>query len=182
MARTLGEPHQLSRSLAGAAIAAGLKDDFGRATVYLEEALALMRARDDSKAIVTTLASLAVFALGLADAERASVHLRESIALAGDLGLDHLYIALLLCACGLAAVRRDWARAVRWHGAMKAGEELLDEQVDPFDARIVSPLIAQAIAHLTSDEAAAAAEAGRALTPAEALAEAGRWLAEPGRR
>jgi hypothetical protein len=85
--------------------------------------------------------------------------------------------SLLEVCAGLAASRRDWARAALFFGTAEAQNELTGLRRDPTDEAFLVPLVAAARDSLGPAAFLAAEAEGRALSYAEALAEAGRWLA-----
>src|SRR6266568_5966332 len=100
-ARDAGDTHQISLALLNLGELARKRGDVARATAFLEEALADVRAIDMTWGIANILTLLGHLARGQQDYERAKVRYRESLALYHRLG-NATYSAW--CLEGIAAV------------------------------------------------------------------------------
>jgi tetratricopeptide (TPR) repeat protein len=100
-AKDAGDPHQISLALLNLGELARKRGDVARATEFLEEALADVRAIDMTWGIANILTLLGHLARGQQDYERAKVRYRESLALYHRLG-NATYTAW--CLEGIAAV------------------------------------------------------------------------------
>ena len=133
--------------------------------------------RDDPTSALCTLANLARNAIALRVEARAVQYLREAVA-TGSARASILTTQPILVYCaGLAALREEWALALRLSGAAALHREqhgLLENYVDaPFHAASMAP----ARAALGDRAADAAFATGRALSTEAALREAEAWLA-----
>jgi tetratricopeptide (TPR) repeat protein len=100
-AKDAGDPHQISLALLNLGELARKRGDVARATEFLEEALANVRAIDMTWGIANILTMLGHLARQQQDYERAKVRYRESLALYHRLG-NATYTAW--CLEGIAAV------------------------------------------------------------------------------
>ena len=133
--------------------------------------------RDDPTSALCTLANLARNAIALRAEARAVQYLREAVATGAARASILTTQPILVYCAGLAALREEWALALRLSGAAASHREqhgLLEHYVDaPFHAASMAP----ARAALGDRAADAAFATGRALSTEAALREAEAWLA-----
>jgi predicted ATPase/transcriptional regulator with XRE-family HTH domain/Tfp pilus assembly protein PilF len=109
--RSAGAPAVRARALQGAGGLAWSQGDYARATVLLEESLALSRDLNDKPAMVDSLVNLGIVAYEQGEYARAMVLHEESLALCSELG-DKRDIAYSLINLGIVAYEQgDYARA-----------------------------------------------------------------------
>ena len=120
--------------------------------------------------------NLARNAIALRTEVKAVHYLRGLTAMAGRTYAVPVAVSLLSNCAGLAALRNEWALALRWSGAADSTRErhgLADFHVDVrFHAASMAP-VREALGAI---DAAATLEAGRALDVDTALHEAEAWL------
>jgi predicted ATPase/DNA-binding winged helix-turn-helix (wHTH) protein len=121
------------------------------------------------------LGNLARNAIALRAEAVAIRYLREVVAIAGGKYEHHAAAALLWSCAGLAALRGEWVRALRWGGAATACQERYN-LFDSVDARFNARSISTAREALGTEAADAALAAGRALSTETALREVEAWL------
>jgi hypothetical protein len=86
-------------------------------------------------------------------------------------------VIMLELLAALACLEGAWRAAARFHGAATAVSDRIDFHLEPVDAEAVDPVIARARIALGEDAFAAFTVEGRALSRADAFAEAAAWLA-----
>jgi tetratricopeptide (TPR) repeat protein len=140
---------------------------------YLE---ALGGCSGDPAGALWTLSLLARNAIALRAEAKAVRYLREAVATGAARHSILTTQPILMCCSGLAALREEWAFALRLSGAAASHREqhgLLDDYLDAqFDAASMAP----AREALGADAADAAFAAGRAMSADAALREAEDWL------
>jgi predicted ATPase/DNA-binding SARP family transcriptional activator len=172
-------PHAyyLPSILASAGIVATGEGDYDAAAGHLEESVALHRAEGDGWALSLPLRSLGLVALRRGEYGRAVAMLRESLAVLGErVDVWFLTRSLYLLATAVA-LRGHPLRAARLFGAQEALGATAGAAVLPYHREDYARGIAAVRAGLDEGTLAAAWGEGRALTHAQALAEA---LATPG--
>ncbi len=103
--------------------------------------------------------------------EAARTMLLDAIAITEAIGSRRLGQSVFEVVAGLAVLRKDWARAARFYGIAEAEAAQTGLRRDPADEAFLSPRIAKARKAMGAAFAAAESR-GRALSYAEALAEA----------
>ena len=128
------------------------------------------RTVSDRLGIVRSLAALGAAALGLGDSRAARRHHERGVALLGELG-DRAYLAYCLAGLAVGAAREGRpGPAARLSGAAAAQLEALGAGEEHLHGLDHATWLARARAALGPARFAAAVAAGRALTPAEAVA------------
>ena len=122
------------------------------------------------------LSALARNAITLRGAAKALRYLRAAVATGAARHSILTTLPILLYGAGLAALREEWALALRLSGAAESLQELHGYGDDPIDAQFHAHAIAPARAALDATAADTALAAGRALSADEALREAEAWL------
>jgi len=157
---TLGQLHRIEGDLAAAEAAS-------------RHVLALARELDDRQSIGFELLNLAMIAILRDDAADARSLLREIAAIDAEIGDKTLAQGMLDVAAGLAVLRGDAAGAARFHGAAEAQLGRAGARRDPADEAFVATVVGRARAELGKQAFDSAAEAGRAIPLAAALASLG---------
>ena len=176
--RVVGRQRDIASAHINLGVVAILSGDLERATETLSEALAAARQAGDRDLIATTLANLASVALHRRAITQAEALGREALALYRDLGDPRR------CAVGLeglaasAGLAGNGERAARLLGASSALREGLGTPAASHEREEVEMMVAEARATLGEERWAAALAAGAALTPAAAIAEALRTVAQ----
>jgi tetratricopeptide (TPR) repeat protein len=142
-----------------------------------EDVLAIARDIGDREIAAIGLLNLAMVSIGRGTPERVPGMLLEVLDIAEDLGWRPAGQSVLEVCAGLAASRTEWAQAVRFFGAAEAQTGKSGLHRDPADDAFLAPLIAGAREALGPAASNGADAAGRALSYAQAMAEARIWLA-----
>ena len=122
LARQLDNQHQVYGCLCGLGEAHSLEDRFELAEAAYLEALAVLRGTTMDDSVV--LGNLARNAIALRAESRAVQYLREVVAISREYaGLDPDHPAIPLHCSGLAALREEWAFALRLSGAAESHRE-----------------------------------------------------------
>ncbi len=147
-AKDAGDPHQISLALLNLGELARKRGDVARATEFLEEALANVRAIDMTWGIANILTLLGHVARQQQDYERAKVRYRESLALYHRLG-NATYMAW--CLEGIAAVacaEGGYERATRLCAAAAALRVAAQTPLPPAEQEDVDKVVMTARAGL----------------------------------
>jgi predicted ATPase/transcriptional regulator with XRE-family HTH domain len=156
---------------------AAAEGDAARAWALYEESLHLRREDGDAATAGICLGDLGNLARAQGDAARARALWRESLGIArGRLGHGWLLSWSLGNVATLLAQEGDHAAAARLAGAAVAAHRFFPQSIDPDERADYRAALAAARAALGAEAFAARWEAGQALTPAEAVAEAERAL------
>ncbi len=143
-----------------------------RARALLEETLEILRPRDDHWARAMSSAQLGLVELAMGEIACARALLAESAALQLSIR-NPLYLPWCLEGlAGVAVAQGEWARAARLSGAREALSARLGFPLPPAHATGYAATLAAVRAALDDATFAAAREAGLALTPDQAIAEA----------
>jgi predicted ATPase len=179
--RELGDKRGITLSLGNLGIVAQLQRDYAAARALLEESLALRRELGDKRGIAMSLGSLGLVAQEQGDYAAARALLEESLILRRELG-DKWGIALALAGLGAVAVESATRgsstepgaaeRGVRLLGAVAVLLENISALLDTNDRLPYARAIAAARARLGDEVFQRAWEAGRAMTPEQAIAYA----------
>jgi len=146
--------------------------DLAGALACYEESLAIWRPRGDSWGIGLALLNLGQMALRSGDAQRAGELLKEGLPMSVELG-DRARIADYLNAIGrLAAAAGQWSSAARLLSAAAARYQSLAIEQFPGHRGDYDHAVATARAGLGDEAFMAAWDAGQALLPEHAVAEA----------
>ena len=140
---------------------------------YLE---ALPGLGDDRVNAASAFSNLARNAIALRAEAKAVHYLREMAAIAARKYTVPVAVCFLSNCADLAALREEWARALRWSGAADSTREQHGFSGDYVDARFHARAMAPAREALDASASAAALAAGRALNIDAALREAEAWL------
>ncbi len=174
LARQLDNQHLISGCLCGLGEVHSLEDRFELAEAAYLEALAVLRGTTMDDPVV--LGNLARNAIALRAESKAIRYLRKIVAISQG-KYENYFVAVLLRNCaGLAALRGEWAQALRFGGAATAFEER-HNFFDFVDARFRVRSMSTAREAVGADQADAAFAAGRALGSDTAIREAEAWLA-----
>ena len=178
LAEKQGDKRALASANSTLAQLCRMEGDLAAAERRYGHALALARELGDRESIAVGLLNLAMVAVVQGSGEEARNSLLEAMAIAGEIGSKPAGQSALDVSAGLAALRKDWARAARLFGAAEAQIVQTGLQREPGDEAFLAPLIAQARGALGTSAFDATATAGRALGYEEAMAEAREWLEE----
>jgi predicted ATPase/class 3 adenylate cyclase len=178
LAQQIGNKREFATALNNRAQLHRLQREFGAAQPLYEQVLALVREIGDHENVAIALLNLAMIEIGRGAADPAGGMLLDALAIAVETGSKSASQSVVEVAAGLAAARGEWERAARFFGAAQAHAAQAGFQRDPADEAFLAPLIEKARALLPGGPFDAAAEAGRALSLDEGLAEARTWLGE----
>jgi predicted ATPase/DNA-binding SARP family transcriptional activator/DNA-binding CsgD family transcriptional regulator len=169
--RDFGAPHWVARSLAALAAVTRLRGDAARAEALAEEALALARKTGHAWTVAMSLGVLANVATGRGDDGLAVRLYEESLALSLELG-DHWGAGGTVAGLAGIVVARDRPeRAARLLGAARGlGDAIGVARLAQHEE--YERVLAATRARLDEGAFAAAWEAGRRLSPEQAIAEA----------
>ena len=174
LARKAGDTTAIAMALTGLGELHAQQDRHALAeAAYLE---ALDNSRDPESALIA-MGNLARSAIALRAEARAVRYLREGMAKSGPHRSPMVTQMALWNGAGIAALRGEWARALRTSGAADGHGDRSGLQGLAIDARIHASHMAPARAALGNEAAAANFAAGRALDSDAALAEVAAWLA-----
>jgi predicted ATPase/DNA-binding CsgD family transcriptional regulator len=170
--QALGKPGWTGEALCLLGSIAMRRGEFARAEELLAETLGLQRAAGWHPAVAMTLAFLAGCVHELGDQRRAAALIAEGLTLNRD-GAHPINDALCLATLGAVAAAVGRAEpAARLFGAEEALRERRGLDLTPAGRPRRDRLVAPARARLPASAFAAAWEAGRALSPDRAVAEA----------
>ena len=130
----------------------------------------------DPESTVILLGNLARTAIMLGAEAKAVRYLRDGTAKAGPQCSQAFAEVVLRNCAGIAALRGEWALALRMSGAGEAHNDRYGLQGDVVDAPMHDRAMAPARNALGTEASDAAFAAGRALDSGEALAEVAAWL------
>ncbi|MCC7038685.1 MAG: winged helix-turn-helix domain-containing protein [Burkholderiales bacterium] len=173
LARQAGDATVISMALTGLGEVHTQQGQHEHAEAAYLEALANS---SDPESTVVTLGNLARTAILQRASDKATRYLREAIAKAGPECSPIAGWIVLLNGAGIAALRGQWARALRMGGAGDAHGDRHGLHAQGVDRRIHALQMAPAREALGVAAAASAVAAGRALASADALAEVRAWL------
>jgi predicted ATPase/class 3 adenylate cyclase len=177
LARKLANKIQLAAALNGLAQIHRVEGRLDIAEPLYEEFLRIVRELDDRENIAVALLNLAMVSIGRGEPDRARLLLFDVLQVVEQTGSKPAGRSMLEVAAGLASVSEEWERAARFFGMAEAQAEVTGLQRDPADDAFLAPLVAKARAALGQATFAAAEGVGRALSYAEAIEEARRWIA-----
>jgi predicted ATPase/class 3 adenylate cyclase len=170
ISRELGYWKVIAAALSNLGTLAMDRGDFAAARPLLEEALAADRASGDRWAIALTLYNLGATTQEQGDFAAARSLLLESLAMWRDMG-ERRGIAYALGELGIVAVQMgDHERAARLLGAAEAAREAMGIALTPTERAGYEPEAARVRAGLSQEAFEAAWNAGRAMTPEQAVA------------
>ena len=170
--RELGDPLGIGYSLHNLGLAAYRRADLVRARALCEEGLTTLRHLGNASAIAEAQATLARVALAAGDVETARALLVDALATASTAGPRWLVASCLEGLAGVAASQGQAGRAAQLAGTAAALREKIGTPLPPFARPDLERAMTMARAVLGETAFAAAREAGRALSPEEAVAEA----------
>jgi predicted ATPase len=177
--RAVGDEDAIAALLGALASAAFLRGDYGRAAAHAEESLALYRALGSVHGTASVLGRLGRALLELGDHERALAVLGEGLDLSHRVG-NKWYAAVALAGLGATATAQgEWGRAARLFGAVEALVEETGIAVHPADRATNERHLAAVRAHLAEAVFVDAWDAGRAMPPEQAIAEALAFSSQP---
>jgi predicted ATPase/class 3 adenylate cyclase len=176
LARRMGHKDRLSFALNSLAGLHAETNDLAKAEPLFEEALALAREVDDQESVAIGIANLARVVIERGDAERARALLSEGAAIARDIGSTRAGQNVVEVSAGLAVLRREWASAARFSGAVQALMEEIGLHRTPADDTFFAAQMARARAALGDAGFDVAEAAGKSLPYGQALDEALAWL------
>ena len=142
-----------------------------------EQVVAILREIGDRESTALALLNLAMVHIGRGQGASARTALVEVDAIAGEIGSKPVGQSLIEVCAGLASFGKDWTRAAWFFGAAESQSALTGMHRDPADEAFLAPRVADAQAALGAAAFTAAADEGRRLSWADALAEVRRWLA-----
>jgi predicted ATPase/DNA-binding CsgD family transcriptional regulator len=171
-ARAGGAPHWDARLLTNLGIIAAAQGDLERAAALYDEGLQFARRAGSRWPEALLLGNLAWVAIARGDLRRGARLAQEGLALVQELRYP-LYLADVVGIAAILAGRLgNHERAARLLGAAEAQRERLGTPVNSFQRSDYERCVARARAGLGEDAFAAAWAAGRALSLADAVAEA----------
>ena len=170
--RAVGDDDAIAASLGNLGIVAQFRGDHAETVARCEESLALYRGLGSVNGTAKMLGTLGRALLELGEHERALAVLDEGLVLSQRVGNKLYAISALEGLAAFATARGAWEHATRLFGAVEALVEGSGFAVHPFDRVANERHLAAVRAHLAEAAFAAAWEAGRVLSPAEAADEA----------
>ncbi|MBI5838379.1 MAG: protein kinase [Candidatus Eisenbacteria bacterium] len=175
--REVGDQAGMSVALGNLGNLALQQRDFEAARGHFEEGLALCRRLDNREGMAAAVLNLAMAFTRLGNTGQARASLGEGLGLVVELGQKRFGAYALECAAGLAALRGEPARALRWCAAAQALREQIGSPLPPVEQRELDQLVERLRAlpgFCDPDEAWAA---GAALSFAAALDDVLAWVA-----
>ena len=171
LARQLGDKRGLAAANSVMAQLHRVEGDLETAANLFNETLAIARELGDRETEGVALVSLAMVEIERGSKDAARTMLLDAIAITEAIGSRRLGQSVFEAAAGLAVLRKDWERAARFYGIAEAEAAQTGLRRDPADEAFLLPRIAKARKAMGAAFAAAESR-GRALSYAEALAEA----------
>ncbi len=154
-----------------------LEGDAQRAEEMYQRVLAWVQKDGDREAIAISLINLCIVAIERKAMQRARGLLLEAFACAAELASRRVGHSLLEVSAALAISLREFERGARWLGACEVHAERAGLHRDPADDAFLAPRAGLARENLGFEAFRGIIAAGRTIPYAEALAEAGDWLA-----
>jgi len=177
LARQQEDKRELAAALNQVAQADRSDGRMADAASHYAEALALAREIGDLTIVAVTLLNLAMVAVVRNAPDEVAPALLETLAIADKTG-DRLAGQSALDVCtGLAALRREYVQAARFHGMADSQLRQSGMQRDPADRAFLAPWVADTKRELAPAAFADAQSAGAELAYPDAIAEARRWIA-----
>ncbi len=170
--RSVGDKWGIPHSLNNLGQLALLRQDYAQGRAYLEEALALQREIGVKNSIAHTSLNLGNVLRALGDYATARASYRDSLVTYRELGDRRMIAYLLEDIGGLLALAGETERPLRLAGAASVVRETLNTPLSPADQRRLDEALASARQALGEAGAAAAWDAGRALSLDDAMTEA----------
>jgi predicted ATPase len=167
-ARRTGKPRRIASALVNRGDMAIIAGRYDEAVAYLEEAVEYGRRHGDLDALVVGAIDLANVSFLLGRDDAVEEHVAVAMRAIGEIGPDHISIALLLLA-GVAMRRGDLAMAARYLGASEGVRERTGYQLEPGEHATESVVHDGLRDALTDAEVRRAYEEGTALDLAGAL-------------
>ena len=176
LGRELGDKRRIANVVNGLAVLYSSEGDLDRAEALYEEVLALDRERGDPDGIALGFANLGVVSIQRGVVDRAAELLYEALAITDKAGLKRSGLMALFNSIGLAALRGEWERAVRFYGCTEAQRERTGLHREPSDDKFLMVWLERIRAALPAPVFQAAEAAGRALSYEQAAEDARGWL------
>lgn len=182
-ALVLAQRHDDKRQLASALSALGqllrVQGQPEKAQPLYEQVVALLREVGDAEAAGAGLLNLAMVAVIQGNMPAASAMVGEALDAARETQSRPVLQSAFEVAAGLAAQRREWARAARFYGAAEAQSSRTGVRRDPADEAFLAPRIELTRAALGDEAFAAEKQRGRTLGDADAVGALREWLQQP---
>jgi predicted ATPase/DNA-binding CsgD family transcriptional regulator len=169
--RRIGYKRGIGLCLNDKGVLAQLQGDWERAKEFFAESLAIFREVGDKEKTVMGLHNLGCAVLHQGDEPRAGVCFAEGLALSREIGSRYSIATHLAGMAGMAAQGHP-ERSARLFGAAETMLDSLGIVVEPMDRAEYDRNAAVARNQLGADAFAAAWEAGRAMTPEQAIEDA----------
>ena len=176
LARRLGNKREIAAALNALAQLQRIDGALDSAEALYTQVVTLVREIGDRESIAVGLLNLAMVFVGRGEGSRARATLIEVHAIAAEIGSKPVGQSILEVCAGLAAFEKEWERTARFFGMAEAQNDLTGLHRDPADEAFLAPHVASARANLDAAAFSAAEAGGRALSYADAMAEARRWL------
>jgi non-specific serine/threonine protein kinase len=157
-------------------IEAFAQGDRVRAARHFDEAIASYRAHGQLYGLANSLSNLGHVAQTGGDGRRARALYREALAYCRDLIHPPLTAELLRLVGAMAGTAGEWKQAARLCGAAEAARA--GHHFQTYDRPLVEPMIAETRRQIGDAAFAAAWDAGRAMRPEQAIAEAEHFMLE----
>jgi DNA-binding NarL/FixJ family response regulator len=165
MARLVGDPSSLARSLLARTFLECLRQDFVAAVTVGEISLAVAREHQDVWCIAATFNALARAAHATGDLERADPLYQQGLALAEQSGDDHGAAAGLLCLGQIAAARGNLPEAARLAAATTRRYDLIGDTANlPHGLELLASVVMRLDAAIPAARLLGAAESLREAT------------------
>jgi tetratricopeptide (TPR) repeat protein len=172
LARQHGMGVTESMTLASLGILYTMTGNLAPAAELLPKALQMQRELNATMAIGWTLQFLGILAYAQGDDSSAGRYLLESLEAAPQGGAQLILPLSLEGIAGVAAMRHRPEPAARLLGAVEALRETMNLRRPPIEQPLYERILTAVRSQLPEDVLSAAWQAGRTLTPAQAIAEA----------
>ena len=170
--RDLGDRRGIAETLEHLGVVAWLRGEIDRFAALADEALPLWRDVGDQGGVISSLDRLSLAARLRGDLRRQAALAREIVSLTIEQGDPHVTASTLWTVASIAGERADWVLSARLFGAEEALRQAIGFVLDPAFADDHVRMVGDVRAALGPAPFGSAWAAGRALSPAEALAEA----------
>ena len=175
-ARQTGDKREVACALNALAQLCRVEGKLDVAHTMFDNMVALLREVGDRETMAVGLLNLAMVAIARNSVQAAAALLIEVLAVNEEIASRALGQSVLEASCGLAAMRKDWARGACYFGAAEAISASTGLHRDPADQAFLEPRIRALRAALPPQAFSEAEARGRALSYEEAIAEARGWL------
>jgi predicted ATPase len=170
-----GDPHALAAAANELGQIYRVEGNAPRAQALYDRALAIAEGLGDRETVAIARLNMAMLRIAQGDRAAARSMLLQAFDIAAEVGSLRMAQSAIEITAGLAASEEDWPRAARLHGAAATLSKQTGLRREPADEAFLAPVMARSREGLGAEFDRHDA-LGRALSPAQAAAEACVWL------